>query len=138
VTKKNTPQITDIGPRCTKCGRGNRSIPLPAKKFQQYQKDIGPFLGAARDLNIKSPVNIEAHYFLDANRKSDLTNYHAALHDALVFYHVIDDDNRRIIVSTDGSRVYVDKENPRTEVIITPAADKPYQVGLTVEQMSDF
>ena len=30
------------------------------------------------------------------------------------------DDNRDIIAGTDGSRVYYDKENPRTEVEIAP------------------
>ena len=36
----------------------------------------------------------------------------------LVKYGVIEDDNSRIIVSMDGSRVRYDKENPRTEVTI--------------------
>jgi Holliday junction resolvase RusA-like endonuclease len=71
-------------------------------------------------MNICSPVNVEAHYYIDADRTCDLTNLHAALHDMLVHYNVIADDNRKIIVSTDGSRVHVDRKNPRTEVIVTP------------------
>jgi Holliday junction resolvase RusA-like endonuclease len=52
--------------------------------------------------------------------KSDLTNYHAALHDMLAHYGVIADGNRLVVASTDGSRVHVDRESPRTEVTITP------------------
>ena len=54
-------------------------------------------------------------------KDGDLTNLHEALHDILVKYHVIADDNCKIIVSTDGSRVLYDRENPRTEVTITKA-----------------
>ena len=121
ATKKHSSRIVDHGKRCPVCKRGAFSKPLPSWKFAAYQEAIGYFLGKARGLDITSPVNVKAHYYIDADRKSDLCNYHAALHDALVFYGVIRDDNRLIIVSTDGSRVCVDRENPRTEVFISPA-----------------
>jgi Holliday junction resolvase RusA-like endonuclease len=124
VTKKNSPKITDTGTRCPRCGRGRTSRPLPSRQFARYQEACGWLLGPARDLNINATVNIEAHYYLDRDIASDLCNYHAALHDMLVHYHVIADDNRRIVVSTDGSRVHVDRENPRTEVIITPIKEE--------------
>jgi Holliday junction resolvase RusA-like endonuclease len=120
VTKKNSPDIIDIGDRCPCCGRGCRSKPLPSKQFRRYQEDCGWFLGSVRGIAIDCPVNIEAHYCIDRDIISDLTNYHAALHDVLTHYGVIRDDNRHIIVSTDGSRVHVDRVNPRTEVTITP------------------
>jgi Holliday junction resolvase RusA-like endonuclease len=118
VTKKNSPKIIDAGRRCPFCGRGHVSRPLPSRQFARYQEACGWFLGSARDMNINTPVNIEAHYYLDRDIASDLCNYHAALHDMLVHYRVIADDNRRIVVSTDGSRVHVDRKNPRTEVYI--------------------
>lgn len=40
--------------------------------------------------------------------------------DALVAAGVLADDNSQIIVSHDGSRVLYDKDNPRTEVTISP------------------
>jgi Holliday junction resolvase RusA-like endonuclease len=122
VTKKNSPKIIDTGQRCPRCGRGSVSLPLPSKQFTRYQKDCGWFLGPAKGLSLNVPLNVEARYYISADVKSDLCNYHAALHDILTHYRVIEDDNRNIIVSTDGSRVYVDSENPRTEIIITPAA----------------
>ena len=46
----------------------------------------------------------------------DLNNFIQAPLDLLVSYGVIEDDNRNIIYSTDGSRLLYDKENPRVEV----------------------
>ena len=48
----------------------------------------------------------------------DLTNLLEAIDDILVSYGVLSDDNFTVIVSHDGSRVYIDKENPRTEITI--------------------
>ena len=52
-------------------------------------------------------------------RRVDLTNLHEALHDILVDYEVLADDDYKTIASTDGSYVEVDKWEPRTEVTIT-------------------
>ena len=54
-------------------------------------------------------------------RPIDLTNLNEAIHDILVKAKVLMDDNRNIIASTDGSRVYWDKTNPRVEITITDA-----------------
>jgi Holliday junction resolvase RusA-like endonuclease len=51
-------------------------------------------------------------------RKCDLTNLLEAIDDILTHYGVIADDNYCIVQSHDGSRVFVDKDDPRTEVII--------------------
>ena len=72
-----------------------------------------------KSLGIDQPVNVAAKFYMPTRRRVDLTNLHEALHDILVNYGILTDDNAKIIVSTDGSRVYWDKENPRTEVIIT-------------------
>lgn len=55
---------------------------------------------------------------MPARRRVDLCNLHEALCDVLVKYGVLEDDNSNIVVSMDGSRVFYDKENPRTEVEI--------------------
>lgn len=55
------------------------------------------------------------------NGKVDITNLHSALHDILVKVGVLEDDNYKIVASTDGSRVFVDEGNPRTEVEIEVA-----------------
>ena len=60
---------------------------------------------------------------MDAKRAVDLPNLLNATDDILVHYGVIEDDNCRIIVSHDGSRVYYDKEKPRTVIEITKSTD---------------
>lgn len=49
-----------------------------------------------------------------------------AIDDILVKYGVFEDDNYTIIESHDGSRIYVDAENPRTEVYISLISEKQH------------
>ena len=76
-------------------------------------------------------MNIEAHYYMKTQGVVDLSNLHEAIHDIMVKTGVIVDDEAYFIVSTDGSRVHYDKDNPRTELIITPAEPTfPMRKGL--------
>jgi Holliday junction resolvase RusA-like endonuclease len=52
-------------------------------------------------------------------RLCDLTNHLEAIDDVMVKAGLLSDDNYKILASHDGSRVLVDKDNPRTEVEIT-------------------
>lgn len=112
VTKKNSMQIV---------GNGKRPKPIPSAQYRRYERDAGWFL---KPLAIAEPVNIRAIYFMPTRRKVDITNLESALMDVLVKYGVIADDNCRVVVSTDGSRVMYDKENPRTEVTITKSKEE--------------
>lgn len=106
VTKKNHQQIVKVN---------GRIQVIPSKQYKQYEKDCMPFL---KPIWIAYPVNVKALYYMATRRKVDLCNLHEALCDVLTAYHVVEDDNCRIIASMDGSRVLYDKENPRTEVYI--------------------
>lgn len=106
ITKKNHQQIIRVN--------GSPRV-IPSKQYRQYEKDCFPFLKA---LGIDYPVNIKALYYMPTRRIVDLCNLHEALCDVLVKYGVLEDDNSRIIVSMDGSRVLYDKQNPRTELEI--------------------
>lgn len=112
VTKKNSMRIV---------GNGKRPMLIPSAQYRRYERDAGWFL---KPLAIAEPVNIRAIYFMPARRKVDITNLESALMDVLVKYGVITDDNCRVVVSTDGSRVMYDKENPRTEVTITKSKEE--------------
>lgn len=68
---------------------------------------------------IDYPVNIECHFYMGTHRKCDLTNLLEAIDDVLVKVGVLSDDNFTILQSHDRSRVHYDKDNPRTEIIIT-------------------
>lgn len=106
ITKKNHQQIIRV--------KGKPMV-IPSKQYRQYEKDCAPFLRAA---GIDKPVNVKAVYYMPTRRRVDLVNLHESLCDVLVRYGVISDDNSKIIVSMDGSRVMYDKDNPRTEVEI--------------------
>ena len=125
ITKKNSQRII-TNPRT--------KVPMiiPSARFKQYEHDAGPFL-RGKFSKIADPVNVKATYYMPTKRKVDLTNLHEALHDVLVHYKVLEDDNSLVIVSTDGSRVKYDKYNPRTEVEITPAEGEPCQINMEVQ-----
>lgn len=105
-TKKNGMRIVII--------KGHPRI-LPSKNFIKYQEDCKEYIP---ELLIAHKVNVKALYYMDSRRRVDLCNLHEALHDVLVHYGCLIDDNSNIIVSTDGSRVLYDKDHPRTEVTI--------------------
>jgi Holliday junction resolvase RusA-like endonuclease len=110
-TKKNSQRIVIV--------RG-RPIIMPSKLYKDYEKECGKYIPILRQLKpINSPINIKCTYYMPTRRKCDLTNLLEATDDMLVHYKIIEDDNYSIIVGHDGSRVYYDKENPRTEIEIT-------------------
>ncbi len=90
-------------------------------RYKQYESAAGLFMPKLKE-PINEPVNIRALYYRDSNRIVDLNGLNQCLHDVLVKYKVIEDDNSRIVVSTDGSRALFDKECPRTEIEITKAS----------------
>lgn len=106
-TKKNSQQIIMV--------KGRPTI-IPSKAYKQYEKDSRYFMPRIETIN--EPVNIKAIYYMPTRRRVDLCNLHEALCDVLVHHGVIEDDNCKIVVSMDGSRVEYDKNNPRTEVTI--------------------
>ena len=108
ITKKNSQQIILVG--------GKPRI-IQSKQYLQYEKDCMWYMPKVP--LIISAVNVKAIYYMPTRRRVDLINLHGALHDILVKYRVLEDDNCNIVVSTDGSRVVYDKDNPRTEVTIT-------------------
>ena len=107
-TKKNHQRIAV---------RNGRPFILPSPQYAQYERDCGYFI-KHRGERINYPVNIKCLFYMRTRRKCDLTNLLEAIDDILTHYGVIADDNYCIVQSHDGSRVFVDKENPRTEVII--------------------
>lgn len=117
VTKKNSSRIAGIGKRCFACGKAARQIILPSKQYTQYEKDCKVFMPKMRE-PICEPVNIKALFYMKTRRKVDLVNLQEALLDVLVKYGVISDDNSNVVASMDDSRVFYDKDNPRTEVTI--------------------
>ena len=109
VTKKNSQRIVV---------RGGKPIILPSEKFKEYESSALWFI-PKRGIPIDFAVNVKCTFYMPNNRLCDLTNHLEAIDDVMVKAGLLADDNYRIIVSHDGSRVLVDKGNPRTEVEIS-------------------
>ena len=108
VTKKNSQQIIKIK---------NRYMIIPSKQYRQYEKEVKQFMPDVETINY--PVNVKCLYYMKTKRRIDLNNLLESTTDVLVKYKILEDDNSKIVVSHDGSRVLYDKDNPRTEIFIT-------------------
>lgn len=86
-------------------------------RYKIYERDAGWFLKKIPE-PIKGPVNVKCIFYRDSERRVDLNNLLEAITDILVKYKILADDNFKVIAAHDGSRVYVDKERPRTEIYI--------------------
>lgn len=114
-TKKNNQKI--IKNRNT-----NSFMIVQSDAYKQYEKEAGWFLKIP-DKPIDQPVNVQVAFFRDSERRCDLTNLLEAIDDILVKYGILADDNFKVIYSHDGSRVFIDRENPRTEIVITDISE---------------
>jgi Holliday junction resolvase RusA-like endonuclease len=109
-TKKNSQQI--ITNRKT-----GRAMIIQSSEYKQYEHDVGFFLKKIPQ-PIDKPVNVKCIFYRKNAIRCDQSNLIAAIDDILVKYGILADDNFKVIAGHDGSRVYIDKENPRTEITI--------------------
>lgn len=110
VSKKNSQEI-HINRKT-----GRRFI-SPSKKYREYEEQAGWFVPVISS-PIDFPVNVKCLFYMPTKRKCDLTNMLEAIDDIMVKSGLLQDDNYTVIASHDGSRIYYDKENPRTEIEI--------------------
>lgn len=111
ISKKNSQRI--LQNRST-----GRPFIAPSAQYKQYEREAARFI--PRGVTIRWPVNVKTVFYMPTRRRVDLVNLEEAAHDVMVTCGLLADDNRDIIAGTDGSRVYYDKDNPRTEVEIAP------------------
>lgn len=125
-TKKNHQMIAGSGPKCPKCGK-------PAKQWVRQGKAHDNFAEAAKwqlrprpPRPIECPVNVKCLFYMKTRRKVDALNLQATIDDLLVEVGILADDNSRIVVGHDGSRVLYDPDRPRVEITITkmPGAEQ--------------
>lgn len=112
ITKKNHQQI--LVNRST-----GKPFVMPSKQYKEYEEDALWFIPKVGD-PIDTPVNVKCVFYMPTKRKADLVNLLQSIDDIMVKAGVLADDNYTIIAAHDGSRVYYDKDNPRTEVEIAP------------------
>ena len=133
VTKKNNQQIIPIK---TKYGK-TRHIPIPSKQYQEFEKECMPYFYQVKGQAgvIDYPINMAVEFYVSKRLKYDLTNLLEAIDDTAVKSGFILDDNRDIIASHDGSRVFYDKARPRIEVKITEMKDYTQWNDTTSKQL---
>jgi Holliday junction resolvase RusA-like endonuclease len=71
---------------------------------------------------IDYPINLKCHFYVKDNIRRDMSALYEGIQDVLVEAKVLKDDNFKIIAGHDGSRVFVDKENPRIELWLQEVA----------------
>ena len=119
ATKKNSQRVIKIK---RKGGKGFIKL-LPSEAYEKYEADCLKQIDGRLKLEIGYPVNVQCVYYMKTRRAVDLSNLIEASHDILVKAGVLSDDNRNIIASVDGSRVFYDRRNPRVEITITDAEE---------------
>lgn len=108
-TKKNSARILRA--------RSGAPFVAPSKAFEDYQ--------TACLWQIRAPpapfsacLNVRCIYYMKTARRVDLANLIEATTDILVKARVLEDDNSKIVAGHDGSRVKLDRKNPRVEIEI--------------------
>ena len=109
-TKKNHQRILN--------GRNGKPFVAPSKEFLVYQEQCLWQIRTPRRA-ISEAVNVRAVYYMPDHRRVDLTNLLEATDDILVKAGVLGDDCSTIVAAHDGSRVLLDRQNPRVEIEIT-------------------
>lgn len=118
-TKKNHMTIAGSGARCPVCGKPHKQFIKQGSAHDQYASKAVWYLRPRPVRPIDYPVNVKCLFYMSTHGKVDKSNLEACIHDLLVDVGVLEDDNRDIIATTDGSMVLYDKQNPRVEVTIT-------------------
>lgn len=67
---------------------------------------------------IDYPVILVCTFFVQTLRVVDLSALYEGIQDTLVKMEILKDDNAWIVIGHDGSRVHLDRDNPRIEVSI--------------------
>ena len=112
ISKKNSQQI--LINKST-----NKPFIMPSKRYKEYENAALWFIPRPEQ-PIDYSVNGKCLFYMPTERQCDLANMLECIDDVMVKAGLLKDDNFNIIESHDGSRILYDKDNPRTEVTITP------------------
>ena len=114
-TKKNSARILRT--------RSGTPFVAPSKVYVDYETDCLRQIKRPRS-PISVRVNVRCVYYMKTARRVDLANLIEATTDILVKARVLEDDNSRIVAAHDGSRVELDRKNPRAEIEIEEMEEK--------------
>lgn len=84
---------------------------------------------------ITGPVNMRCIFYMPTAGRVDLSALYEGIQDVLASkdkvdrktgrikrtgLYILEDDNYKVVAGHDGSRVFIDRQNPRMEITITP------------------
>lgn len=118
-TKKNHQMIAGAGRRCPVCKKPEKQWIRQGSFHDEYAEAAKWQLRPRPPRPIECPVNVKAVFYMKTRRLVDKLNLQATIDDLLVECGILKDDNSRIVVAHDGSRVLHDPANPRVEITIT-------------------
>jgi Holliday junction resolvase RusA-like endonuclease len=116
ITKKNSQQI--LYNKST-----GRPFIMPSANYKKYEREAAWHLRPRLRQPIDYPVNVKCEFYMPTKRRTDLNNLLEAATDLLVYAGILADDHYGIVASHDGSRCYIDRNNPRTEITISRIVD---------------
>ena len=113
IVKKNTQKVV---------WRRGRSIVVYSAQYRSWWNNAMDELAVQKKPAepIDYPVILVCKFFMQTRRVVDLSALYEGIQDTLVKAEILKDDNFNIIVGHDGSRVLLDRDNPRIEVAIIP------------------
>lgn len=114
IVKKNTQKVIR---------RGGRTFVVYSAQYNAWLKDAMDELALQKrpDQPIDYPIILVCKFFMQTLRVVDLSALYEGIQDTLVKMEILKDDNFNIVIGHDGSRVKLDRKNPRTEVSIIKA-----------------
>lgn len=116
--------------------RGKYAVRYNTPSYKEWlSKAIPQIYDQKKQLDhiIDYPVNLRCMFYMPTRGRVDLSALYEGIQDLLaskdkydkngrlksIGLYVLDDDNYKIVAGHDGSRVHVDKANPRMEIFIT-------------------
>ena len=118
-TKKNSMKIAGGKEKCPRCHKPLEQWIRQGNAHDEWYEAASWQLTNKPREPIDVPVQCKYTFYIATDRLVDVLNLEAAVDDLLVKNKILKDDNRKIVVHHDGSRVYVDRANPRVEIEIT-------------------
>ena len=112
ISKKNSQQILTNH-------RTGKPFIAPSSSYKRYEQQAMLYLTPRPKTPLAGRYRVTTVFYMPTRRKCDLSNLIEAAHDLLVHAKILADDNYTVIAGVDGSRVFYDKEHPRTEITIT-------------------
>lgn len=122
--KKNSHRIAGSGPRCPMCGKFQKQFVRNGTTATEFAFQAAKYLHPKPGKPFGGTVHLVYRVYTATRHKKDDLNLYEALDDILVKEKILEDDNRNIIRSRDGSRVLYDKNNPRAEIYIYDYAEE--------------